>query len=100
MIVSVSQGGVCLLEPADFKRFMVVSSLDPDLTRTSLLDEAARDHDGDGCWIDLDWINAASGPLASDPAWQGGFAAMLDYAASKGWVNRLDRTVRAHVVFA
>lgn len=43
------------------------------------------------------WIEENVGSLAEEPTWSDGFAAMIRYAASKGWIDEAGR-IRGHIV--
>jgi hypothetical protein len=51
--------------------------------------------DGDHVAIAPDTVRRLAGPLAGDPEWESGFAAMVDYARGKGWL--VGESIRAHV---
>jgi hypothetical protein len=46
-------------------------------------------------WLDVDTLRRSG---SDEPVWQAGFAAMIAYASSKGWVDTAAGTVRAHLV--
>ena len=101
---------VSLEEPADTKRFHVVivggsvggsgagsgASSDLGLVYGALVDAAAGRLEGDDAWISVDAVRRmASGRVG--PEWDGDFSAMLDYAATKGWLDETGHTIKAHV---
>jgi hypothetical protein len=52
--------------------------------------------DGDEALVDVDAVRRlAVGRVG--PGWEGDFAAMLDYAATKGWIADDGRAIRAHI---
>jgi hypothetical protein len=68
-----------------------------DSVAPSLLDAALGDHgrfDGRHAWLDVAWLEAA-GPLDRD--WRQGFARMVEYAGSRGWLTDDGLEVRAHL---
>lgn len=81
--------------PADFRRFSI------------LLDRAARNElhqalapvgvaDGEShAWVRPDALRDLS-PLAGQPEWETGFAAMVQFAAKHGWTDDCGR-IRAHI---
>ncbi len=80
---------VALAEPADCGRFHVTVRGDGD---AAALDAALRANDvgmvdGDGeAWCAVDAVRRlAAGSVG--PTWEDDFAAMLDYARSKGWLS-------------
>lgn len=97
MIISISETGLALLEPSDFKRFKVVSVLDPEQTAAELREVAVVADGGDAYWISREWIRQAAGALAADGSWQHEFIQMLEYATSKGWVDAETGAVLAHL---
>jgi hypothetical protein len=67
-----------LREPEDFKRFEIVASKPSHV------------------FVELETLRQLAGERADDPDWKSRFDEMLDYAASKGWVDE-NGAVRAHV---
>jgi len=69
--------------------------------------EAAQDLGGCGVWsldgqhlfVEPDWLRRHAGDLAADAEWQRNFAGMVEFARSKGWLDKQGR-IRAHVVAA
>lgn len=60
------------------------------------------DEDGEA-WVAVDWVRSAVGSGAGvnvGADWPERFAAMLDYARGKDWLNDSGTHVRAHVVRA
>jgi hypothetical protein len=51
---------------------------------------------GDHAWVRTDALRRLAGAVAT-PEWEEGFAAMLDYARGRGWVDDEQRAVRGHV---
>jgi hypothetical protein len=51
---------------------------------------------GDHAWVRTDALRRLAGAVAT-PEWEEGFAAMLDYARGRGWVDDEQGAVRAHV---
>ena len=51
---------------------------------------------GDHAWVRTDALRRLAGPAAT-PEWEEGFAAMLDYARTRGWVDDEQGAVRGHV---
>lgn len=97
MIVSVSDAGVTLLEADNFRDFKIVTSLDDTGTQATLLAGAALSRDGGAYWIRREWLVRSAGALAHQKNFQEGFAAMLKFAASRGWVDSDTGAIRAHV---
>ena len=51
---------------------------------------------GNHAWVRTDALRWLAGPAAT-PAWEDPFAAMLDFARSRGWVDDELGAVRGHV---
>lgn len=89
---------VSLQEPADTRRFHVVvtGGTDRALVFGALVDAAAGRLEGDEAWITVDALRR----LAADqvrPGWDDDFAAMLDYARQKGWLDDTTHAIQAHI---
>ena len=90
---------VALLEPADCGRFHVAVRGRGD---AAMLDRALRSDDvgsidGDGeAMVRVEAVRRlASGAVGE--TWNADFAAMLEYARSKGWLSDDGSSIRAHV---
>ena len=97
MLIRIGKDGTAALEdPADFRRFSI--RFDAGARGCAPADAAlarlARP-DGDVAWVMPDAL-AAMAPQAAEPAWQQGFAGMVAFARSRGWVDAAGR-IRAHV---
>jgi hypothetical protein len=90
VVFRINQSDVRLDEPDVFDRFDVVASGDADLGLLGVVAE-----DGAHVFVAPDAVRALAGDAVT-PAWEEGFAAMLGYAASKGWLDDAGQ-VRAHV---
>jgi hypothetical protein len=90
---------VALAEPADCGRFHVAARGNGD---AATLDRALRANDvgsvdGDGeAMVRVDAVRRLAGGAAGE-TWEADFAAMLDYARSKGWLSDDGASIRAHV---
>ena len=51
---------------------------------------------GDHAWVRTDALRRLAGPIAT-PEWEDAFAAMLEYARTRGWVDDRHGAVRGHV---
>jgi hypothetical protein len=104
---------VSLEEPTDTRQFHLaivgssgassgaisVASSDLGLVYGALVDAAAGRLEGDDAWISVDAVRRmASGRVG--PEWDGDFASMLDYAATKGWLDEAGHAIKAHVEWA
>jgi hypothetical protein len=90
---------VVLEDPVDCGRFHVSARGGGD---AAALDTALRGNDvgtvdGDGdALVDVDAVRRmAAGSVGA--TWETDFAAMLDYARTKGWVSEDGASIRAHV---
>ena len=87
-----------LVEPDNFRQFKVVVDAD----RKSIAEvrkafsAAGEMADHETCWVSQGWLMAHSGRSAAKD-WLSGFAAMLDYAQKKGWIEPGTANIRAHV---
>jgi hypothetical protein len=89
---------VTLEEPDDTKRFhvTVLGGTDPGLVYGAMVDAAAGRLEGDDAWVAVDAVRRlAAGRVG--PGWDAELAAMLEYAATKGWLDQTANTIRAHV---
>lgn len=92
MLLRIGADGAAVLEEAgEFTRFAV--ALHPAAPAGALAAVARRD--GAHAWIAPETLRRLS-PMGADAAWQTGFAAMLDFARSRGWVDA-EGAIRAHV---
>jgi 3-hydroxy-9,10-secoandrosta-1,3,5(10)-triene-9,17-dione monooxygenase reductase component len=94
-------GAPRLLDPADFCAFKVralVPGADPDweTLAAGLAGVARVDPAGHQAFVEVDALRRLAGDRAAAPAWRQGFAAMLDYAGSKGWLDEAG-AVAGHV---
>ena len=89
---------VSLEEAADLKRFHVevAGGTDRALVFGALVDAAAGRLEGDDAWITIDAVRRLAAAQA-DPDWDRDFAAMLDYARGKGWLDDITHAIRAHI---
>jgi hypothetical protein len=98
MIVAVdpASGTVELREPDVFTALHVeAGSAAPDAVLAALGPDGAPADDGH-VLVSVEAVRRWAGP-AADEAWEQGYAAMLDFAASKGWVAREGTMIRAHL---
>jgi hypothetical protein len=84
-----------LVDPEDMTGFAVVVEGDAEPGAQAL---AAGGVVGLGThvWVRTDVLRRLAGPAAT-PAWEDSFAAMLDFARSRGWVDDELGAVRGHV---
>jgi hypothetical protein len=97
IVVAVSrEPAVTLQDAADFAGFRVVAPHADAAAARAALERAgitwlAEDHVA----VPEGVVRTLAGDRAGEPGWEAGFAAMLAYAASKGWVSGAG--IRAHV---
>jgi hypothetical protein len=87
-----------LVEPEDCKRFHVaVRGGDPEAVGAALLSAGiGRLHPSGEAMIDTSAVRRmARGRVAA--GWEDEFAAMLEYAGSKGWLDDTGGSIQAHV---
>lgn len=90
-------GTISLVEPSNFRALDVLVDPQPEDQRLRAL-RRLGEPEGDGhVRLSPDVLRFLSGH-AGEPAWEAGFAAMLDYAGKAGWVDDAGR-VRAHLTF-
>ncbi len=81
----------------DFRRLAVVIDNGPDPDRLAAALSSWGEPDGPHVWLDIDRLGKAIGEHPQRPIdWSAGFAAMIDFAASRGWVDGERQRVRAH----
>ena len=84
-----------LLNPGDLSSFAVVLEGDADPGPEALAAGGVLGF-GDHAWVRTDALRRLAGPIAT-PEWEDAFAAMLDYARTRGWVDDEQGAVRGHV---
>ncbi len=97
--MTAAPASVALEEPADCGRFHVAVRGTGDAAdlESALRGSAVGTVDGDGeALVDVAAVRRlAAGSV--DETWETDFAAMLDYARSKGWLSEDGASIRAHV---
>jgi len=90
---------VALSDEDDLKRFSVraPAGLSAELVASSLISAGAGRLDGDEAAIHVNWLRQNT--AARSPQWQIDFERMLEYAASKGWMDPAGTVVIAHIDF-
>jgi hypothetical protein len=84
-----------LLNPEDLSHFAVVLEGDEDPGPQALAAGGVPGF-GDHAWVRTDALRQLAG-AAVTPEWAEGFAAMLDHARTRGWVDDEQGAVRGHV---
>lgn len=87
---------VVLVEPEDGTAFSVRARGDRSRLAGALASAGVGRMDGDEALVEVDAVRRLAAGRVGD-GWEGDFAAMLDYAAAKGWIADDGRTIRAHV---
>ena len=84
-----------LVAPADLGSFkvVVVGGGAPIGDRVEALGVARVD---EHAWVRVDALRELAGPHAT-PEWEASFAAMLEFARSRGWLDEELEAVRGHV---
>ncbi len=96
IVIDLSAVQVHLDEPDEFTRFSVALRGAGDLPSVLATSGLGRlRDDGQHVVVDPAALRALAAPTAG-PGWDDGFAAMRDYAATKGWVED-DGGVVAHI---
>jgi hypothetical protein len=84
-----------LLNPDDLSGFVVVLQSGEDPGPEALAAGGVLGF-GDHAWVRTDALRRLAGAVAT-PEWEERFAAMLDYARTRGWVDDDQGAVRGHV---
>ncbi len=87
---------VALEDPEDCKAFSVRVRGDRAGLAGALESAGVGRMDGDEALVEVDAVRRMAAGRVGD-GWEGDFAAMLDYAGSKGWIADDGRSIRAHV---
>ena len=95
MELSLGADFACLLNAGDLSGFAVVLDGDDDPGPEALAAGGVLGF-GDHAWVRTDALRRLAGPAATSE-WEEGFAAMLDYARTRGWVDDEQGAVRGHV---
>ncbi|HEY1830048.1 MAG TPA: hypothetical protein VGG38_07395 [Acidimicrobiales bacterium] len=98
IVIDRSYDRIELREPDEFSRFSVVvegSGPDPLAEVVARAGLGRLSDDGQHVVVDPVALRALAGDAAT-PAWDEGFAAMVSYAAGKGWVEA-DGGIQAHI---
>jgi hypothetical protein len=93
-----SPAAVTLVEPDDLTRFdvVVLGSADRgELDQALVGSSVGRTLDGDAL-VTVDAVRRLAAGLVAE-SWEADFAAMLDYARSRGWLTDDGREIQAHV---
>ena len=92
MVIVVRDGRVELEQPEDMKDFKVVIHGNDPTALAGVGRMAGRDN----AWIHFDAVRRlASGHIG--PTWEQDFAAMVDFARTRGWIDDERKEIQAHV---
>jgi hypothetical protein len=94
MVIVIEDGGIHMDDPSDFKAFKVVVKPGEDPAAVAAVGRLA---DPATAWIDVDAVRNLAGAAATIPGWEDGFAAMLAFARTKGWLDESGSAVQAHI---
>ena len=95
MELSLDTHSARLVDPEDLTSFAVVLDGDEDPSPEALAAGGVLGL-GDHAWVRTEALRRLAGPVAT-PEWEDAFAAMLDYARTRGWVDDEHGAVRGHV---
>lgn len=96
IVVTIDPDAVTLDEPDAFTSFAVTAPAAAAADLDAHLGPIGS-YDGEYVWVDREELAALSGPKATDPDWQSGLAAMVDYARKSGFLSEDGTAIRAHV---
>jgi hypothetical protein len=98
MIVDITDSGVSLTDPDDFRRFhsLVPAGVAGDAVDVVLRRAGAGHSVGaDQVAVNVTWLRAAASGV--DESWEQSFQQMLDFAGTKGWLTDDGGAVLAHI---
>lgn len=96
MVIVVDGDSVRLDEPEDLKGFKVVVESGDEASAVQALASVGRLVDRETAWIRRGAVRALAHGRVDDD-WDAEFDAMLEYAASKGWLTDDRSEIQAHV---
>lgn len=95
-IIIGSDGAARLDRPNDFTAFSIKST---DTAQAAVLSVLAGDGssapESDHVYVSVDAVRRLAG--GGDTEWEAGFATMLAYAGSKGWLDTSGTSIKAHI---
>ena len=99
MYITISTDGTVSLEDADvFAAFEVCQSgLDRESVLAALGDRGAVADESGHVFVAKNAVVGLA-DRAGDAGWEAGFAAMVGYAESKGWMDTTGEMIKAHIV--
>jgi hypothetical protein len=99
MILQLTSGQkIELLQPEDFRRFMVQIEGHPDTLEAArdAFDGIARLEDENTAWVHVSALRSWHG-LQESTNWQEGLSRMIDKARPYGWIDSQTGDIRAHI---
>lgn len=100
MIVQLGQGSLAILEADDCRRLHVAAPPDVDVDAILRSTGVGRGGDRDDVRLDVEKLHELARGAATGDTWDADWAAMIQYAESKGWVTADGRELIAHVEVA
>ena len=101
-IIIAADGSATLNKPAEFTA-SDVRAADAPAALAALGDEASVAPEADHVFVTVAAVRRPPSAVrrlagdAADAEWEAGFAKMLDFAASKGWMNDTSTSIKAHI---
>lgn len=92
-----ADGDLALADPTEFTAFDIRSSNTSDAFVLDALGDGGAVCDEDNhAFVEAELVRRLAGS-AIDEKWEIGFAKMLDYAATKGWLDESGKRIKAHI---
>lgn len=96
-ITIASDGSLGLDQPAEFTAFDVRSTKpDVSFVLEALGDDGASADEADHVFVMVAAVRRLAGSMVDDE-WEAGFAKMLSYADSQGWLDESSTAIKAHI---
>jgi hypothetical protein len=96
VLVDLDLAAFDLIEAADCQRFHVQVVGAGDAARLDEVLGEAGTVDDDHVWVDVEVVRRLA-LLCTTEAWDDEFAAMVDYARTRGWLDDGGTRIRAHI---
>ena len=98
MIISIDirKGTASIDEQDIFTAFHVRSSTKDESLVAAAVEDLAIPGDDSHVWVSIEWV-IANTPEGISDEWEKSFLGMVEYAASKGWVNQPGTHLKAHI---
>lgn len=96
--ITISSGGdIALAEPAVFTAFDVqAAGLDRSAILASFGEDGAPADEDDHVYVTVSLVRRLAGQ-AVDAEWETGFAKMIEFAESHGWLTDDGKSIKAHI---